>query len=252
MYYLNKIVGFALSPLGVGFIGALFIWLFYRTHHRKLARTLAWALAVFLWIISMGLTTRYLGAPLEYNVEQSSFIPKYCSDFRGLPQADAICLLGGGIGFHEKCHTPELFSAGDRVLHAARLYRAGLAPKIICTSKHTSLSTAPILAELGVKPADIICLEEPRNTEEESKAIHTLGVKRILLVTSAWHMKRSKSLFESVGFEIIEAPTDYEMSMVAEAEIRLGDFFPSADALARNSYALKEWIARFGYWAIGK
>lgn len=70
---------------------------------------------------------------------------------------------------------------------------------------------------------------------------------RVLLVTSAWHMQRARMLFERAGIEVVAVPTDYEMHFAAEESIAFGDFFPNADALARNSAAIKEWVARAGY-----
>lgn len=250
MYYINKIVGWVLSPLGVAFLGAAFSWTLWRLRWRKTSRALAWTLAISLWFLSTGLGVRLIGVPLEYGAEYSGFMPKFCGDIRGLPKADAICVLGGGVGVHHQCRSPELYSAGDRVRQGARLYKAGLAPKVICTSKYTNISTAPLLEEMGVDPKAIVCLEEPRNTEEEAATIKSYGVKRILLVTSAWHMKRAKARFVNQGFEVVEAPTDYEMSAVAENPFEFADLLPNADALLLNSYAIKEWIGRFGYWVI--
>ena len=81
--------------------------------------------------------------------------------------------------------------------------------------------------------------------------IAAAGFKRIRLVTSAWHMPRAKTLFERAGLEVIPAPTDYEMHCFAELSPRPRDFVPSSDALNRNSFAVKEWVARFCYWLKG-
>jgi uncharacterized SAM-binding protein YcdF (DUF218 family) len=93
-----------------------------------------------------------------------------------------------------------------------------------------------------------------RNTEEESKMIYSTlknVVKdrkpKILLVTSAWHMNRSVLLFERVGFEVVAAPTDFEMSFILEMPLRFNDFLTSSEALIRNSYAIKEWVGNIGY-----
>ena len=60
-------------------------------------------------------------------------------------------------------------------------------------------------------------------------------------------MSRAKLLFERVGFEVIPASTDFEMSYVLECPIRISDFFPSSEVMTRNSYAIKEWVANVGY-----
>ena len=63
-------------------------------------------------------------------------------------------------------------------------------------------------------------------------------------------MKRAKMMFEKYapGLEVVAAPTDYEMHAAAEHPIEFGDFLPGAETMSRNGYALKEWVARFGYW----
>ena len=65
-------------------------------------------------------------------------------------------------------------------------------------------------------------------------------------------MSRAKMLFDRAGFDVIPAPTDFEMSCIAENPIGFGDFIPSADALLGNSAAIKEWVARFGYLVLGR
>ncbi|MBR5549758.1 MAG: YdcF family protein, partial [Kiritimatiellae bacterium] len=174
----------------------------------------------------------------------------------GLPDADVIIVLGGGVGAHEKCHAPELFPGADRVWQSARLYNAkksrvpGL--KVYCTGGGCEYAAIPLLTELGVSRDAIWFSEKPRNTEEEARLIKSQFAcekPKVFLVTSAWHMSRAKMLFDRVGFEVIPAPTDFEMNCVAEKPIEFADFVPAADALYRNSCAIKEWVARFGYWS---
>lgn len=271
MYYINKIVGWLISPLGMMFlgvlVGALMRCIGARVAKRdpecacggRLAKAGNWLIGLslaFLWVMSLGVTIRLIGVPLERPWERPGVMH---GSVDGLPDADAIVILGGGVGSHQECHAPELFSGADRVWCGARLYNAkkearpGL--KVFCTGGGCEDSTLPILLELGVPRESIWFSEEPRNTEEEARLIsatiatnNSISSKpRIYLVTSAWHMSRAKMLFERVGFEVVPAPTDFEMCSFGECELVVGDFLPSADALLRNSYAMKEWIARFGY-----
>ena len=64
-------------------------------------------------------------------------------------------------------------------------------------------------------------------------------------------MNRALSLFEHAGFEVIPVPTDFEMSYILERGFEVSDLFPSVEALACNTYAVKEWVARFCYWIKG-
>lgn len=258
MYYINKIVGWVASPLGIAFLGLGAGWVSGRRGGR-LARIGKWAAVLsvaFLWLMSCGVTTRIVGIGLEREWERAGAMH---GSIDGLPDTDAIVILGGGIGSHEKCHAPELYSGADRVWQGARLYKAKSpnAPelRVFCTGGGCEYATVPLLTDLGVPREAIWFSEEPRNTEEEAKLIKMqLGGDRprIYLVTSAWHMSRAKMLFEHAGFDIVPAPTDFEMSCAAEKALEFGDFFPSADALLRNSCAVKEWVGRFGYQVLGR
>ena len=253
MYYVNKVVGWVLSPLGILFLGLGIGWVLRRRGGRlgRIGTWMVWLSIAFLWLMSCGVTTRLVGVGLERAWEREGVMH---GSIDGLPDADAIVILGGGVGSHEKCHAPELYLGADRVWQGARLYKAvsqrvkGL--RVFCTGGGCEYASVPLLTDLGVPREAIWFSEEPRNTEEESKLIkEQLGGDRprIYLVTSAWHMSRAKMLFERVGFDIIPAPTDFEMNCATEKAIKFGDFFPSADALLRNSCAVKEWVGRLCY-----
>ena len=291
MYYVNKIIGWALSPLGLLFLGLGFAWALrllsrlFRSYDQKVevdetghfnARPVGmtkgerrcltasrWVIGLtvgFMWIMSCGVTTRLVGVGLEKRWSQDGVMH---GSIEGLPSADAIVVLGGGMGSHKKCHAPEMFGSADRVWQGARLYKAGLSSQVFCTGGGCEDATVPLLVDFGVPREAIRFSEEPRNTEEEAKLIaerlagsREEGVEsrrklKVLLVTSAWHMPRARMLFERQGLDVVEAPTDYEMHYCAEQPLKVRDFFPSAEALERNSAAVKEWVARFFYWLKG-
>ena len=245
MYYVNKIVGWVMSPLGILFLGLALGWatravsLKFKVQgpRSKVHRWIVGLTLAFVWFMGSGLAVRLVGRPLE--VDEIAL--------ETLPPADAIVLLGGGMGRHEQCGRPEMFASADRVWAAAQLYKAGKAPVVFVTGTNNLAATSGLLADLGVPTNALRSVAGARNTEEEAKGI--AGLSKILLVTSAWHMKRAKMMFEKYapGLEVIAAPTDYEMHGATEGPIQFGDFLPNADALFRNSYALKEWIARIGY-----
>ena len=175
-------------------------------------------------------------------------------DISGLPDADAIVVLGGGMGVHRKCRAPEMFGSADRVWQGARLYKAGLAKIVSLSGPDVEVSTVPLAEDLGVPRDAMMYFSDARNTEEEAKLIYerlsqtTSGNKpKILLVTSAWHMSRAKLLFERIGFDVVPAPTDFEMCYVLEGQVKVSDFFPSPEVLARNAYAIKEIVGAIGY-----
>ena len=280
MYYVNKIIGFVLNPLfvllaGLGAAGLARAlgsrFKVQRAWVRRLPMWIAGLSLAFTWFMGTGIATRLIGVPLEVAEV----------DLTTLPNADAIVLLGGGMGLHQTSGHPEMFASADRVWAAARLYKAGKAPIMFVTGTNNLAATSGLLADFGVPTNALRSVAGARNTEEEAKGIFRMfecsnvretecsnvrmrecsnvrgegkiggetAKPRILLVTSAWHMKRAKAMFEKYapGLEVVAAPTDFEMSYPTEEDIGIGSFIPGPEAMFHNVYALKEWVARFGY-----
>ena len=247
---LHKFVAWTLSPLGVFFLScavALVIPLASALRARRRPSfpcIVLLAALVFLWIMGCGVTTRVIGAPLEgkeVSLEELS---------RGISDIDVLVLLGGGMGFHEKCGRPEMASSADRVWTAAKLWRKGMS--VTVSGGYARASTVPLLRDLGVDESCVVDFESAKNTEDEARLIGAwLAAEgrrpRVALVTSAWHMPRARMLFERAGVEVFPCPTDYEMVGKAESPLAFGDFVPDAEALRFNSYAAKEWVARVCY-----
>jgi uncharacterized SAM-binding protein YcdF (DUF218 family) len=57
-------------------------------------------------------------------------------------------------------------------------------------------------------------------------------------------MPRAKKIFEDAGFKVNAFPVD---TRLRADPIRWSDFLPSAQALRRNSEAIREWIGRAFY-----
>ena len=85
------------------------------------------------------------------------------------------------------------------------------------------------------------------NTADEAVAVKELisPSKRIILVTSAFHMYRAKRLFEKQGFEVIPYRVDYKAS--GNNQVTFMDFLPSAMNLELTEIAIREIIGRLYY-----
>ena len=112
-------------------------------------------------------------------------------------QSDAIIVLGDDN------------YAGDRAFHAAELYRTGTAPIIVASGRmlRASAGIAEImqhdLESFGIPtPAIVKFSHRAGNTREEAEALSALiesrGWKRILVVTSDYHARRARFIFERV------------------------------------------------------
>ena len=244
MYYLNKIVGFVISPIGIAIVGGLAA-LLCAWRRRRLAKWLGWAAVVWLWLWMTPLMTWVVGVPLEREFLVDGRVPAV----ETFPAADAIVLLGGSMAIETNMSSyAEMAASADRVWQTARLYKAGKAPKVIATGEEAKDTTLPLLVDLGV-PRECVSFCDARNTEEEAKGVAGLGAKRILLVTSAWHMKRARMMFEKYapGIEVVCAPADFENVIMAKQALWMRALVPDYNAFYLNSVALHEWVGIVGY-----
>jgi uncharacterized SAM-binding protein YcdF (DUF218 family) len=249
MYYVNKIIGWMLSPMGIVLMGFLACAVCALMNRRRMSWVFGIMSVAFLWIFGCAVTTRFIGRTLESAYEREGISH---DDVSWAPQGDVIVILGGGMWWHEKCGAPEMFQAADRVWTGAKLYKAGKAPKIICTGSYIEKNTLPLLLEFGVPREAVVWYDEARNTEEEACLMAAMlgadGKKpKVLLVTSAWHMNRARFLFEKSGLDVVPCPGDFEMSCTFEKELQFSDFFPHSWAFQLNTAAVREWVGIFAY-----
>ena len=267
MYYLNKIIGAFLNPLGIGLLLVLLAIVLVRWKRCRLSRMCGLLSVAWLWFWSTGVVGRCIGLPLE-----REFPPQLAEQ---MPHADAIVVLGGGVGLNTNvCPYAKLFLSADRAWHGARLYKAGKASKVFVTCE----ADARFMVDLGVPRTAITVNKKARNTEEEASGFRfqvssfrgkvsgfksqvsttepeTCDLKpepirpKILLVTSAWHMRRAKLMYEryAKGVEVIPAATDYVNLTMFDKPLDFKDFIPDSCMIGQNAYMFKEWIAYWGY-----
>ncbi len=245
MYYLNKIVGFIVSPVGGAIFAGILAVVFAKKGRIRLAKWLCGITIAWLWVWATPIMTWLVGAPLEREFLVDGKVPTV----ETFPEADAIVLLGGSMGMNTNSGVyAEMSLNADRVWQAARLYRAEKAGKIIATGDYAELTTLGLLLDFGVGKDDISFMDA-RNTEEEARGIAEKGYKKILLVTSAWHMKRARLMFEKYApqVEVICAPADFENLKVVEGDFSPGAFLPDPYLFLLNSVTLHEWVGLIGY-----
>ena len=250
MYLLNKIVGSLLNPLVVGLVMVVASGLCLWRHWRKAGFGLLIVAVAWLWLWSTPMMYRWMGGALE-----SEWPVVRAED---APIADAIVLLGGGMGSNTNVYPyAEMWNGADRVWHAARLYKAGKAPVVIPTGAGERESSVPLLRDLGVPESAIRVEPAARNTEENARFVEKIleprntqnTRKRVLLVTSAWHMRRSVLMYRKYApsLEILPAAADYEATVNTSHPFCFKDIWPDTNALFANSYIFKEYLGYWGY-----
>ena len=253
-FELGKLLSLLLYPLSQALLLA-FIALLAQLARRR--RTAFCALALgfgWLYLCSTAVFADFLMGILE-----EDYPPIAIS---ATQNAEAIVLLGGAIrGDTQVGGLGDLNQQADRLVHAVALYKAGKAPLVLVTGGGPDgvRSEAEIMRELlqvmGVPASAILLEDESRNTYQNAQftagMLNELGIRRILLVTSAFHMRRCEELFAAQGLEVIPAPTDYQRLLTPTPGV-YPVWLPSVGDLWQSPHALHELLGyrvyRFRGW----
>lgn len=132
-------------------------------------------------------------------------------DVREQTRADVLVVLGARV-FADGQPSAALVA---RVDHAARLFRLGVAPRIVVTggSHDGAPREAPtmqrLLIERGV-PVDVIVLEDQALSTRENAArvAYLLAHERprLILITDGYHQLRARKWFRSCGLRPLVSP----------------------------------------------
>jgi uncharacterized SAM-binding protein YcdF (DUF218 family) len=144
----------------------------------------------------------------------------------------------------------------DRFFGGVALFKAGKAQKLIFSGGKMPWDKAKktegdVLKEYaisnGIPAKKIFVTKDVENTADEAVAVKELisPIKRIILVTSAFHMYRAKRLFEKQGFEVIPYKVDYKTSRNTVTTFM--EFLPSAINLELVEIGIREIIGRLFY-----
>lgn len=203
-----------LSPLGL-------VWLFLLVVGIRSLLKAAWGmtflglgLAALLWVVGSTPLSWWLLASLEQ---------PYAAIAQSPPTADAVVMLGGTHDFTS--HGVLRFNMGagsSRVLTAIELMRTGKAPALVLGGAYYRLN--------GVKRPDAELLEAwfrtwrlptgrvyplgmCTDTRDEAQRTAALAMdrkwKRILVVSSASHLRRAEAVFRKLGLDVVPIGCDF-------------------------------------------
>ena len=244
--YLSKILPQLLQPPALT-IFMLLVALPARRRMPKLANGAIVLTIATLWIFSTHAFSDFLIGGLEARFP--------AIDVPQVPSADAIVVLGGYLHSPTSSHrNTELNESADRLWMGARLFKSGKAPFVLLTGGTVpgfgeklmpEADAAKILLEdWGVPSSAILVETQSRNTHENAlysrPILHAKNARRVLLVTSAFHMPRAFAIFRKEGIDVIAVPTDY-LSGWEHSDV-LYSWIPDAEGLYRFSTAAREWI----------
>ena len=240
MIYLHKILPFFLSPLGVSLI-LLILFFIYRK------KTFVFLSLLILLVSSNPYVSNYLTKQLEYPYKP---IP-----INLIKENDAVVVLSGMIHqVGDKNYSTYEFSDPDRFFAGIDLIKQKKSDKLIFTAgqlpwtenwKPEGYILKDKALSLGVR-SQILVTNNVKNTYEESIAVTKLVPSKssIVLVTSAFHMQRSKYLFEKQGFDVTPFPVDFKSS---NSKFSILEFMPRIGALNKTSIFIRENLGRLYY-----
>ena len=203
-----------------------------------------------LYVMSLPITVEYAARALETEA------PLAQERWPTLHQStDAIIVLGGGREVNDPAwqgDQPSLM-AMQRLRYAARLAKASNLPVLVSGGLHFGQppSEAQLMADSLEQDFAIKArwLEgESRTTWENAqytaKILQTEGIQRVILVTDAWHMPRSRWSFEQFGFDVVTAPVGF----LSVANGRpLNGWMPESKAIWQSTALINEAIGTVMY-----
>ena len=242
MIYLHKILPIFVLPIMLVIIGILIGLI-------KNKKKLIYIAIGVLYIISTPIFSNNFFKLVEGS--------EYRKPISAIDSADAIVVLSGMLEINEVGDSTYVeWGDPDRFFGGIALFKAGKAQKLIFTGGKMPWDKAKktegeVLKEYamsnGVPSEKILVTKDVQNTADEAVAVkELLGTsKRIILVTSAYHMYRAKKLFEKQGFIVIPYKVDYKARR--NSTTTLMAFLPSAGNIELTETGIRELIGRLFY-----
>ncbi len=216
---------------------------------------------------------KWIGIGLLVFFSNSAIYLEFCRawEIHGTPISkvkphDVGIVLGGMAEYDTDLKELSIRRGGDRIWQAISLYKKGIIKKILISGDNGYLSDrglheAPQLKKVlvlwGIPAADILIESVSKNTYEN--AIETKKVlkkqrfldKKLLLITSGRHMRRSLACFETAGMKVTTFSTDLYTSP--------NRFFywdqllvPDLNCFTEWNGLIKEWVGYVAYGMSGK
>lgn len=239
-----------LLPPGILFVLLLVAW-WLRRRWPRLAGACFVAGLGGLWLMSLPVVMQQAASRLESEpalpVQAWSTLAQ---------RADAIVILGAGRERGDPAWDGIDQATGialERVRYAARLAKASGLPVLTSGGLHygSPPSEAWIMAQslrddFGTSAR---WMEERsrttwENAEFSAQLLAEHGIKRVVVVTQAWHMQRSRWSFEQHGLQVVPAPVGF---LGTDNARPLGGWLPESKAIWQNGQLLNEAVGLVGY-----
>lgn len=175
-----------------------------------------------------------------------------------------IVLTGTTIEKEEPADRVYFAKGADRVTHTVQLYKLKKIRRILISGGTGRLAGEAepearkyfkAMVMMGVDPEDIMIDDETRNTYESAVAVKpmlermNLTQEDCLLITSAFHLRRSLAVYRKAGLELDSFATDFYSHPRSFYPDRF--LVPKIEAIHIWQKLFKEWIGMAAYKAAG-
>jgi uncharacterized SAM-binding protein YcdF (DUF218 family) len=217
-----------------------------RARAAQLGRALAWGAWLALWLLATPWVANLLGRALGVKPRDLR------ADLAATPpERRALIVLSAGINaeeFGEPAMERLSAPALERCLGAARVYRDyGGFGWVIVSGRDPELAPgelaggmADLLVELGVPRSRLLLETESLDTRENAlysaRMVRARPVDRVVVVTSAIHMRRAVRVFERAGLAVLPSPVKFQ----APPPRGLEGVIPSSISLLRSHRVVHE------------
>jgi uncharacterized SAM-binding protein YcdF (DUF218 family) len=250
-FFLSKLLDIVIDPLWwAGGPAVLGLALLVRGERKVLgARLAAFGLGALFFCALPAFSNR-LWASLESGA---------ISTFKTDTVYDAVVLLGGAVTPQGSLvDAPAWNDNFERVLEVRQLLVTGQAKVAIVSGGKLGgdlRTEAEYLADelvlLGVPREQVLVEAKANNTRENATLskvlLEKLGAKKVLLVTSAFHVPRAAGCFRAAGVEADMLPVDFRLRDPGADQ----HWLPRGEYLSQTTRALREWLGRLVYRVLG-
>jgi len=180
------------------------------------------------------------------------------------PYQMGIVLTGATQAFLKPDDRVYFQRGADRVTHTIQLYKLGLIKKVLISGGSGRLLAEDepeankfqrVMVMAGISEQDIIIENKTRNTYESAVAVKTVmdslqyKAEDCLLITSAFHMRRSLACYYKAGLNVESFTTDF---YAQQEEFFLTSLFvPTLQSFIIWEKLLKEWTGFTAYKVAG-
>jgi uncharacterized SAM-binding protein YcdF (DUF218 family) len=243
------------GPLLVALIGA---WLMQRAScaRARAGRRLLTVGLLSAWLLSTSAVAEALIGWLESCSPPALTAEALAEKLREPSPPGAIVVLGGGVRHNERdwpWHEYPNMRTLERLAFGALLARESGLPILVSggTPPERDASEAAMMARtleasFGLKARWVEgrSRDTAENALESARLLHADGVRRVVLVTQAYHMPRARAAFAAAGLQVIAAPHGFSGNFEFDDWRSL---IPSAGAVGLSWLATHETIGLLWY-----